>query len=356
MHGLGARDDSECVATPPRIIFPGQKVHLTIQAVNRQYRFVPQKDVLDSIRFIFWHCVSVYGMAVHDMLWMSNHAHICMTDIRGVLPKFMCQMNSLISRQLNALRGVTGTNIEKGYSSIELLDDASMVGFCAYTLANPCAADLVHTAADWKGISTLKREYNEVFLVERPKCGMWSEHRPGVSPALVDEAGDEAKKKVKRRRKPSKLPDVVQAKLTRPDVMSELDDRELRQRVRDETKLKECNAARKRVAKAGAKTRSKRKSVLGWEQVLLLRWNQSPRKLQPIFARKPLVAARSEELAQARLDEITVFREEYAEALDLYFMWGSDYAVFPEGTWKMCEVYNAWFSTSSGVEPLELSG
>lgn len=313
------------MATPPRRIVPGQALHLTIQAVNRQYRFVPHKDVVDSIRFIFWHCVAKYEMAVHEMLWMSNHAHICMTDVHGVLPKFMCQMNSLISRQLNALRGVSGTNFEKGYSSIVLADDASIVGFCAYTLANPCAADLVSTASAWKGISTLKREYGECFEVVRPKCGLWRE-----------EEGTE-----KRRRKPSKLPSVVVAKLTRPNIMPKLSNEKLREAIRKETLTKERAAANKRRSKGSGRKRTKVKPVLGWAGVLKLPWNQCPRTRKPLFQRKPLVAARSTDLLLAEIEEIMKFRQHYEVELDIYIYGGSQYAIFPEHTWKMRTVYNA---------------
>lgn len=328
---------------------PGQTVHLTIQAVNRQFRFVPQKDVVDSIRFIFWHCVAKYGMAVHDMLWMSNHAHICMTDIQGVLPKFMCQMNSLISRQLNAIRGITGTNIEKGYSSIELADDESMLGYCAYTLANPCAADLVAKASAWKGISTLNLEYDQGFEVKRPKCGLWSEDRPArprrSRSAQLDEETEsgEKKKDAKPRRKPSKLPETVEAKLTRPNIMSSLSDRELRELIRAKTMHRERVATSKRKAKHKHKRKKQRKTtlVLGWQGVLKLRWNQSPRSLRSIFEPEPLVAARSKELLQARLDVIESFRQAYREAREIYITKGRKYATFPVGTWKMRVTYNA---------------
>lgn len=103
---------------------------------------------------------------------MSNHAHFCITDNKGVLPSFVEKMNSLIARQLNALRGEKGTNFEKGYSDLDILDSDSLADLCAYTLANPCEAGLVSTAAAWKGVSTYHMEYNKPFTVKRPNCGM----------------------------------------------------------------------------------------------------------------------------------------------------------------------------------------
>ena len=40
---------------------------------------------------------------------MSNHYHLLGTDIGQCLPDFVRDLNSLLSRQLNAMRGIKGT-------------------------------------------------------------------------------------------------------------------------------------------------------------------------------------------------------------------------------------------------------
>lgn len=333
------------MATPPRYVVPGRTLHLAVQAVNRQFRFVPRQKVVDSIRFIFWYCVKKYGIAVHDANWMSNHSHLAMTDVRGVFPKFMCEMNSLISRQLNALRSEVGTNIEKGYSCNEISDDESMLRTCGYILANPCLADLVERAVDWKSVCTYEYEYGVPFVVQRPKCGMWSEQprqrKRRKADSLASErhakrrrssSGGESKA-VRRRHKPSKLPEQVEGKLTRPNVCPELSDEELRQAVRARTAQEEQAAALKRKAK--------QKKVLGWTRVTRRQPNTKPRKRQEIFQIKPLVAASSTEQRHATLEEIFRFRQEYYAARDIYIHRDPRKAVFPRGTWKMRVELNA---------------
>lgn len=315
------------MATPPRRVVPGQTLYLTIEAVRRQFRFIPTKDLVDSIRFIFWYCAKKHSMAVHEATWMSNHAHICLTDVQGILPRFMCQMNSLISRQINALTGDTGTNIQKGYSSIEIADCASAIRLSSYTLANPCAADLVEKVADWKGVCTYHRDYHEPFVVERPKCGMWSESqekRPRARSLELDSDGNE---KTKWPRKPSKLPEYVEVELTRPDVRPELSNQQVRALVRRETKQKEQTAA--------AKRKANNKTILGMDAVLKQDPNSTPKKERDLFRRKPLVAAQCDELTALVLDRIHRFRQKYKQALDEYLASGSKSAVFPMGTWKM---------------------
>lgn len=314
-------------------MIPGQTLYLTIEAVRRQFRFVPTKDVVDSIRFIFWYCAKRHSVAVHEATWMSNHAHICLTDVEGLLPKFMCQMNSLISRQLNALTDSNGTNIEKGYSSIEIADPGSMLRLSSYTLANPCAADLVEKVTDWEGVCTYHRDYNEPFVVERPKCGMWSERRPiKQDEASTSDDPSDNPKISKWRRKPSKLPDFVEVQLARPDLRPELSDLELRQLVRKETAIKEANAA--------AARKAKNKQVLGPEGVLSQDRNARPKTRRPLFQRQPLVAAHDPEVERQRLNRIYRFRQRYKEALDVMVALGKEHAVFPEGTWKMRTLFD----------------
>lgn len=333
LHAFNCWADRRFVATPPRYIVPGQTLYLTIEAARRQFRFVPRNDLVESIRFIFWYCAKKYGMAVHEALWMSNHAHICLTDVQGILPNFMCQMNSLISRQINALLDDTGTNIQKGYSSIEIADDASMLRLSSYTLANPCAADLVSKASEWEGFSTYKHDYNQPFIVERPKCGIWREDNSPHSERTRtgDSITPNTPPPSRWRRKPSKLPELVEGVLDRPKIMPELSDKELRRLVRHETGMKEDLAKDKR--------REAKKDVLGCKAILAQDSNARPRKRRELFKRQPLVASHNEELKQFRVNRIHAFRQRYREALDRFLEWGAGQALFPKGTWKMRVLY-----------------
>lgn len=326
------------VATPPRFVVPGQSLHLVVKAVSRQFRFVPRKEVVDSIRFIFWYCVKKYKVAVHDAMWMSNHSHLAVTDVDGVYPKFMCEMNSLISRQLNALGSGEGTNIEKGYTCTEIADDEAMLRTCAYILANPCLADLVERTSDWKGVSTFEREYGVPFVVKRPKCGMWSESPPDEK-CLERNSGSRSDARggsggwSRRRRKPSNLPEEVEGVLTRPGICLDMSNEELRGKIVARTAYKE--------KKASAKRKKKKKKVLGWIRAVEEIPTNKPRKRQAIFELKPLVSASAEEVLAVRLDQIRRFRQAYREAWIIYVHESPERAVFPRGTWKMRTMLNA---------------
>lgn len=317
------------------MITPNRPVFLTLRASGRQFRFLPTKEVTESIRYIFWHCVEVYGIKVHDMNWMSNHAHLCLLDQRGVLPAFTCKMNSMISKQLNAIRRQRGTNIEKGYSDITVVDDWSMASFCAYALANPCAADLVTRASAWKGLNSYGLEYGETFTVTRPNCGMWKERKKG------DSAPPELPKTFRPKlcankmlsddllggRKMSKLPKTVQGVLTRPNILPHLNNLELRKLIRDETSRREemAIARRKKVDK----------KVLGMRGVLAMKWNDLPSSYESLFQEIPRIATRSHVKFVIYQRLITQFNQRYQEERQKFIHLGKDAALFPYGTWKM---------------------
>lgn len=316
------------MATRPRRILPGRRIHLTIRAVTRQHRFVPEKKIVRSIQYIFWYCVAKHGIAVHETTWMSNHAHIVLTDCKGVLPSFVQQLNSLISRQLNAIRGLKGGNFEKGYVDQDILSDCALLGLCAYTLANPCDADLVATARAWKSLTTVGKEYAQPFKVRRPKCGMWKNAEPGgcidpTADAQVD--GDESEV--------GPLPEEVVGVLVRPQIMGHLSDSELRAEIRARTAAREAKSAQRR--------RRVDKRVLGWRNVIKVKWNDFAGSLEELFREIPRNAASSESIKRFHETQLRAFWAEYEIQLGLFRRTKKHEAMFPPGTWKMRVTYNA---------------
>lgn len=264
---------------------------------------------------------------------MSNHAHIILTDEAGVLPKFVGTMNSLISRQLNAIGHPAreGTNFAKGYSDIDILDDETMVFYCAYTLANPCSAGLVSRASLWKGVSSHKHEYGVPFEVERPKCGLWSKERLSKRqrPKRKNATENDEQRGSTQAVEGTTMPATITAKLVRPKVMPELSDTQLRDKIKDETAVLE--------AKANQQRRLKGKKTVGWSRVLKRKWFESPLTPREKTKKKPRVAATCRKLITEAKARIARFNQMYYEALEHYIENedGRKTAVFPRGTWKM---------------------
>src|SRR5688500_15183715 len=141
--------------TPPRYIVQNQLCFVTCGAVGRSFRFLPTPTVVELLWYVLAVMAQRSGVQIHEVIFMSNHCHLLLTDRGGVLPDFMRDLNSLLSRGLNALRGSTGANVEKGYNIVIPTDDGKAVEHAVYTLTNPCNAHLVERAAQWEGVSSI---------------------------------------------------------------------------------------------------------------------------------------------------------------------------------------------------------
>ena len=323
--------------TPPRCILPGQTLFVTCRAVSRQFRLLPTSEV----RKLVLYALAVYlgddryagRILLHEFCFLSNHYHLLLTDLGGVLPDFMRDVNSLISRSLNAHRGTTGTNFEKGYNAVLVTDPERALEHAVYTLANPCAANLVVRARQWGGATSVELAYGEPLLVERPAMGIWKYK------------GDDAPPRPKRRRRApmdstraahqtgrSTLPEHVELVLTRPNVRTDLSDTELRAHVLRRLHQRELDLKYDR--------RRRGHGVLGMKGVLRQKWHESPASREDLFGSEPVASGRSKwALAEAK-QRRQEFLAAYAQALAAYRAGDHD-VEFPPGTWLMVRRYRA---------------
>lgn len=318
--------------TPPRYISKGQTLFITLRAVGRSYRFLPERAVNDIIRYALAVTAEHYGIALHEFEFLSNHGHILLTDVEGRLPDFMRDLNSLISRQLNAHRGHRGTNIEKGYNAVAPQDAEKVLDHAVYTLANACSANLVKRTRHWKGVNSFAMRYGTPVVVKRPKVGMWK---------YEDEAGRRGNKRRRkttlnanraRRRCRSKLPERVELVITRPPGVSpHLSDHELRNEI-----LRRVDIRERELIDQRARTRRR---VVGMRAVLAQDWQASPRSKEDLFRTRPSFSGRSKwariEASQRRHQ----YLEHYAKARDA-FNAGDRGVEFPHGTWLMRRRHN----------------
>ncbi|MBL4686884.1 MAG: hypothetical protein JKY37_19975 [Nannocystaceae bacterium] len=105
---------------------------------------------------------------------MSNHVHLVLTDIKGCLPDFMRDLDSLLSRALNSKRGITGKNFE-GYQAQGVQDPERLIEHAVYTLDNACKANLVSRSKHWRGVSSRNLKYGNTVRIARPKMSLWAE-------------------------------------------------------------------------------------------------------------------------------------------------------------------------------------
>jgi REP element-mobilizing transposase RayT len=302
--------------TTPRFIIKGQLVFVTARCVARTFRFTPTKAIRELLIYCLAAILDKYKgrIQLHEFEFMSNHYHFLLTDVDACLPQFMCDLNSLIGRSLNAERGIKGTCIEKGYNIVAPRDDAKVVKHAVYTLANACAAHLVRRTKDWLGPSSFRYSYGESVTVERPQAGLWAE--PG---------------KAKRRRKPSKFPKEVELELVRPPVCRHLSDAQLRKHILESVEACESQAQRER--------KKNGRSVIGMAEILKQGWWECPKSRETTHGTEPTVSASSKWLRIEALKQRKAFLEAYRDAWNRYRA-GEENVVFPYGTWKMRVLHN----------------
>jgi len=309
--------------TAPRFVVPDRLCFVTARAVCRMFRFVPVAEVVRVFEYLFAVAAARYRMDVHEVLCMSNHFHVLMTDVDGVLPEFMGYFNSLLARSLNAMRGTSGSVFEKEYSVVEVTDDEKAIEHAMYTLANPCSANLVRRSKQWPGFSTLRMRYGDTRAIERPRVGLW---KRDVRVENRRRKKRRDPKRAWRRGKPSVLPDVVEFKLVRPPVCAKLSDRELRAEILARLDARELELIEER--------RDRGTEVLGVARVLAQPWYGFPGRPEDLFGTSPGVSGRSKwariEALQRRVDFVLAHGVARAR-----FLAGDHDVVWPFGTWSM---------------------
>lgn len=310
------------VVTPPRQIHPGQLCFVTVRAVNRCYRFAPTPQALEIIWYCFARTLDKYRDCIdaHEFLWMSNHYHLVLTDRGGRLPRFMEELNSLLARALNALHGIQGTAIEKGYNLVAVATEGKLVEHCVYTLANPCSANVVELCHQWQGVSSRRLEYGVPITVNRPKHGLW-----GGPCRHVDRSASQASKRAQYGGR-SKLPEVVTLVLTRPPIMPELTDAQLRDHI--------CDLLHERERTLIDDRRTRRQRVMGWVAARKVSFRAAPEQTEERFGTVPSYSADTAAARFSAWERRREFLAHYYDALRR-FISGEWTAEFPPGTWLM---------------------
>ena len=284
-------------------------------------RLRPDRKTVEAITY----CLGVVSkryraegkLVLHEFVFMSNHYHLLGTDVAGCLPDFVRDLNALLSRELNALRGVRGANFEKGYGLLEVHSHDKALEHAAYTLANPAASDLVERAEQWPGLSSVDMEYGEPVRVQRPAEGLWS--------GKAAHAGRKASQRSKRAAHAcrTKMPEEVELVIDRPPVLPELSDAQVRAEVRRRLRQRERELADER--------RRLGRKVLGARRAARVDYLAVP-KPEEMFGRNPTFSGVVGEARKAMAAAVKEFRRAYRAASER-FRAGVEGVVFPAGTW-----------------------
>lgn len=270
--------------TPPRYIVQNQLCFVTCSAVGRSFRFLPTRTVVDLLWYVLAVMARRSGVQIHEVIFMSNHCHLLLTDREGVLPDFMRDLNSLLSRGLNALRGSTGANVEKGYNIVIPADGGKVVEHAVYTLTNPCNARLVERASQWEGVTSFGFDYGETVTFSRPGSGLWKAVADAVAHLRrkpTSKAG--ASEGRLRHAGRTTLPETVEFALVRPAIMLEQPDVALREIIRAEVNRVENELMRRNAGR----------SVMGMRRVRSQAYTDTPTTSRVLFQTTPRVSGKT---------------------------------------------------------------
>ena len=272
------------------------------------------------MKYVFAHCLATHGMRAHEILVMSNHHHIVLTDVHGVLPAFMEHLNSLVARAMNALLGIRGTVFEKDYSAVVVTTQEAAIEHSVYTLANPASSHLVKRCTQWPGFSTRTLNYGEAEVVERPTDGLWAKARPQKRRRKNKNA-----RRAARGGKPSTMP--AEVKLTvYPPFSDEDRDAKMRSEVLSRLHRRETELMVERSEKGI--------QVLGAARVCAQKWHTFPGSSEDWFATKPTVSGRCQWKRREAMQRQAEFVQEYRRVRRC-FKSGERDIEWPLGTWMM---------------------
>ena len=317
------------MATPPRQVIPGTTYSVDKRCIGRTFRLVPTKQVVRIVEYCLAKVAADNGILLHAFTFMSNHFHLVLTDPRGVLPTFMGTLDSLISRNINALRGRGGSNFEEGYTDRHIVDIDAGIAKAAYVLANPVAANLVSRSRRWKGVTSARMTFGQRRTIKRPKASIWRD-------APKDDSGRKRKRKRawsrgRRRRKGQvKAPEEVELVLEPfPESLTSRSPEAVMEGIREQVEKREYVAETLRLKKGI--------SVMGMNRVMRQDWWDFPGRKEDMFTHVDPVAGESREKVAAVRHRNRVFEAEYKVALDEVRNGGRP--EFPEGTWLMVRRY-----------------
>jgi putative transposase len=113
--------------TAPRQIIAGRTYLVTRRCTQRRFLLRPSPIVNKIISYCLAVAAQRYGVRLHVVMFLSNHYHLVLTDVRGELPKFMEWLNRYIARALNATMGRWENLFDNSkYSCVHLADEGAV--------------------------------------------------------------------------------------------------------------------------------------------------------------------------------------------------------------------------------------
>ncbi len=294
----------------PRQIAPGATYLVTRRVLRRHLLLRPDPAINQLLVYALSVSARRYGVEVHALCAMSTHLHLVVTDVQGVLPRFLQFFHRLVALGTKVLRTWDGPVWDhEATSVVRLLTPAAVVEKIAYVLANPVAAGLVRHAREWPGVTVDAGELGRgVLHATRPSVYLDPEN-----PQWLEE---------------TTLP------LALPPAIEQENAEGFRQQVAAELERQE--------AQAHAEVERQGLRFLGAERASKVSPYERATSAEALRDRNPTFAVGREQgdAWQTAAAAVRAFRASYRAALERWRA-GVRSAVFPVGTWWMRTFHGA---------------
>lgn len=297
-----------------RIPYPEGTFTLQRRVVFRQFFLKPTKRCREIFWYVLAHAAQKHGIRIHEMVVMSNHYHVVLTDPRGELSDFVQLLDSLLARAMNRVIDRQGIFWEsEPFCAPRAVSPEAVLEGCVYALTNMVATPLVKRGQQWEGVTTWNLEYGDKVVHRRPDI-FFSEEMPAE----------------------------LEFTLVRPPgVRIDLDDRACRALVRE--------VAHEREEALVAEHRRHGRRIIGMRAVKKQRYEDTPTSQNVWGALRPRYKGSGWELREA-IQRDRVIIDAHKERLEA-FRTGDRDAPWPGRTHRMCIRYNCPGQALTGTAP-----
>ncbi|XXX72257.1 transposase [Sorangium sp. So ce134] len=294
----------------PREIAPGATYMITRRVLRRHLLFRPDAIITQLMVYALVVSARRYGVQVHALCAMSTHLHLIVTDVTGVLPRFLQFFHRIVALGTKVIRTWEGPVWDhEAPSVVRLLTRAAVVEKIAYVLANPVAAGLVRHAREWPGAKVDAGELGRgVLRAMRPSAYLDPEN--------------------------PQWPEEVTLPLSLPPAIEQDSAEGFRQEIADELERHEV--------KAHAEMQQHGRQFLGAERASKISPYDRATSFEALGQRNPTFAVGREQGDAWRAAGVAVraFRASYRAALERWRA-GVRSVLFPAGTWWMHRFHGA---------------
>jgi len=275
---------------------------LTRRCGRREFRLLRTKKMRQFLGYALAVVSERHGVEVHAAVAMTNHYHVVATDVRGVMPAFNQDFNSLVARAVNAEQGRhEAVWSSQRMSQVELVDPEDIWRKLIYTLGNPAAADLVDRLSQWPGFAVRPVDHERPpQVIRRPKMVLFSGK--------------------------TTMPETATLRLSVPKAFGGMTAREFSREQRQRLAVYEAEL------RAARKAEGRR--VLGVQELKRRHHTDGPASLDVRSGRDPAIASKNTARRIEALHALRAFRDAYREAFTKWRLHLAPVS-FPYGTYKM---------------------